>query len=131
MNRETCKKLLENGVLKAFANGERLEYKGAGETSWYDVSDPNFNGLPDQYRIKPKPPTVAMRQEDYPPVFWVKMIGRTSVYHLVTCMDEITCIFGEDDPPLTTTYEELAHNWEYSVDRKHWKPCTKELVPND
>jgi hypothetical protein len=58
MNRETCKALLENGVLQSWAAGEVLEYYDSFDHTWKSVfgfEHLDFKLDAKWYRIKPKP----------------------------------------------------------------------------
>ena len=53
MTREEAKELLP--IIKAFAEGKVIQCKNCITNEWRDFDEPAFNGLPDNYRIKPEP----------------------------------------------------------------------------
>ena len=53
MTREEAKKLLP--IIQAFAKGKVIQCKSSITNEWRDFNEPAFNGLPDNYRIKPEP----------------------------------------------------------------------------
>lgn len=58
MKREDVKKLLENGVLQAYAEGKTLQAYDAHTKAWYDSSPPevmHFVMPAENYRVKPEP----------------------------------------------------------------------------
>lgn len=61
MNRETCKKLLENGVLAGWSSGKTIQHKEYGK--WYDIGwdDLDFSIPAENYRVKPEPVTMPVR----------------------------------------------------------------------
>ena len=103
--------------------------------------EPAFNWQDCDYNVVPPPPSkklVAMQPEDYPPVFWVRRIG-LNPEKMVLCI----CIHGawialssylSGYAKNEATIYELAaidvkdpRPCEYSVDRKVWLPCVKEV----
>lgn len=52
MTREEAKELLP--IIKAFAEGKVIQCKNCITNEWRDFGEPAFNGLPDNYRIKPE-----------------------------------------------------------------------------
>lgn len=53
MTIENCKKLLEAGILQAYAEGKVIE-TNRGDLGWAQTYQPDFNHPPENYRIKPK-----------------------------------------------------------------------------
>lgn len=55
MDRETCKALLENGVLQAYAEGREIQLWTGNERKreWTDANWCNFSQPPSSYRVKP------------------------------------------------------------------------------
>lgn len=53
MTREEAKELLP--IIQAFAEGKVIQCKSCITNEWRDFDEPAFNGLPDNYRIKPEP----------------------------------------------------------------------------
>ena len=52
MTREEAKTLLP--IIQAFAEGKVIQCKSSINNEWRDFEEPVFNGLPDNYRIKPE-----------------------------------------------------------------------------
>lgn len=58
MKREDVKKLLENGVLQAYAEGKAVQVYESTTNAWHDSSpshDLHFNVPAGNYRVKPEP----------------------------------------------------------------------------
>ena len=53
MTREEAKELLP--IIQAFAEGKVIQCRSIISNEWRDFDEPAFNGLPDNYRIKPEP----------------------------------------------------------------------------
>ena len=53
MDRERAKELLP--IIQAFAEGKVIQCRNCITNEWRDFDAPAFNGLPDNYRIKPEP----------------------------------------------------------------------------
>lgn len=78
MTREEAKDLLP--IIQAFAEGKVIQCKSSINNEWRDFKEPIFNGLPDNYRIKPEPKYRSFKtQEEYwqemlkhQPFWWVK-----------------------------------------------------------
>lgn len=117
MTPQEAKELLP--IIEAFANGETIQIQREGRP-WEDISEPNFNSLPEQYRIKPKPRLVEITHEDLPPVFWVRYRGNQTCY-LVTEVDYQGDIWANGDCIKLSDYE-------WSPDRKTWQDFTKEVT---
>lgn len=52
MTPETCKQLLEMGILQAYADGLKIEVRIGG--TWLPLHSPHWDCHPQNYRIKPK-----------------------------------------------------------------------------
>lgn len=53
MTPQTCKKLLEMGILQAYAEGKEVQTKSCD--TWASYGQYNFDSPPENYRIKPEP----------------------------------------------------------------------------
>ena len=53
MTPETCKQLLEMGILQAYAEGMKIEVHIGG--TWLPLHSPRWDMRPEKYRIKPEP----------------------------------------------------------------------------
>lgn len=53
MNRKQAAELLP--IIKAFAEGRKIEYREKGEEHWGVTNTPTFNIESNEYRIKPEP----------------------------------------------------------------------------
>jgi hypothetical protein len=76
MNKETCKALLESGVLQAFADGKEIEFWNSVVKEWQTVIQSTFISPPEQYRVKPKP--------KYCPGDFVRVKGFAGVYKVMS-----------------------------------------------
>lgn len=131
-------------VMQAALDGKPIEAKYCaakrhGIFEFSPVNDPVWNWDECDYRIEPQPPakkTVAMQADDYPSTFWVRRKDKPE--KMVLCIE----IYGgwmRFSSPLpghnidATVYEmggidvKEPRPCEYSVDRKAWLPCTKEV----
>ena len=148
---KTLKEKIE--VMQAALDGKTIQFRDLyfngklNDAAWsfggdeYTVQDMAWDWDEYDYRVKPQPPakkTVAMQPEDYPPVFWVRRIG-LNPEKMVLCI----CIHGawitlssylSGYAKNEATIYELAaidvkdpRPCEYSVDRKVWLPCVKEV----
>ena len=78
MTREEAKELLP--IIKAFAEGKVIQCKNCITNEWRDFDEPAFNGLPDNYRIKPEPKYRPFKSQEecwnemmkHQPFGWVK-----------------------------------------------------------
>ena len=77
ITRENAKKLLP--IIKAYSEGKEIEFLNLGK-KWKLLPDPNFDGEPFQYRIKPEPkyrPFKSLEEcweemQKHQPFGWVK-----------------------------------------------------------
>ena len=76
-------------------------------------------------RPLPTPPKlVPLEAKDIPPVCWLRIAefrGRNGEIHVVQIHGEFV-VAGHDRK---ISYRVLKDDWEYSADRKNWKPCSK------
>ena len=78
MTREEAKELLP--IIKAFAEGKVIQCKNCITNEWRDFDEPAFNGLPDNYRIKPEPQYRPFKSQEecwnemhkHPDFGWIK-----------------------------------------------------------
>ena len=78
MTREEAKELLP--IIQAFAEGKVIQCKSSINNEWRDFEEPVFNGLPDNYRIKPEPKYRPFKTQEecwnemlkHQPFGWVK-----------------------------------------------------------
>ena len=102
--------------------------------------EPAFNWQDCDYNVVPPPPSkklVAMQPEDYPPVFWVRRKSYTEEHLLCVGFHGSWLKFASNvngyRDHAATTYEmggidvKDPRPCEYSVDRKVWLPCVKEV----
>ena len=78
MTREEAKDLLP--IIQAFAEGKVIQCKSSINNEWRGFEEPVFNGLPDNYRIKPEPKYRPFKTQEecqqemlkHQPFGWVK-----------------------------------------------------------
>ena len=88
MTREEAKELLP--IIQAFAEGKVIQCKNCITNEWRDFDEPAFNGLPDNYRIKPEPKYRPFKSQEecwqemhkHPDFGWVKYKDSKSMYHI-------------------------------------------------
>ena len=88
MTREEAKELLP--IIQAFAEGKVIQCKNCITNEWRDFDAPAFNGLPDNYRIKPEPKYRLFKSQEecwqemhkHPDFGWVKYKDSKSMYHI-------------------------------------------------
>lgn len=92
-------------------------------TSDDNVDEANFHAH--EWRLKPEPKTVPWTQEDVPPVCWLRK-KRDSITWLVSFITSVGA--GTVNSDVVKTYDRLAVDYEYSIDLKTWRDCTKEVL---
>ena len=88
MTREEAKELLP--IIQAFAEGKVIQCRSIISNEWRDFDEPAFNGLPDNYRIKPEPKYRPFKSQEecwnemhkHPDFGWVKYKDSKSMYHI-------------------------------------------------
>jgi hypothetical protein len=121
-------------VIAAVIAGNKPQYawRNRAYFTWMDVEDVKkmaWDWSTWAYRISPdsRPKkTVPMERDDYPPFFWIREIGSESDFtcYLVTTMKaKSISLYGAN-----VAYGFIASNYQYSTDRKTWKPCTKGVA---
>lgn len=101
MTREEAKKLLP--IIQAFAEGKVIQCKSCITNEWRDFDEPAFNGLPDNYRIKPEPKYRPFKSQEecvkemlkHQPFGWVKEISSEMLY-LINGISNMSIIIMED-----------------------------------
>ena len=118
----TCDQLIK--LCEAKKAGKVIQFKNCGDLNWIVSDFPHcFDPMRGQYRIKPEPKRVPLSFNDIPPVCWIKK--SVDVFRLVV----ETTVFGVRMGTLggELTFVDMAkQGWQYSTDRKNWKPCWKE-----
>ena len=69
MNKENAHLFLP--LVQALADGKTIQYSPF-DSEWSDLSDPNFQESPDQYRIKPEPREFYIYRDDLDGCFYAK-----------------------------------------------------------
>lgn len=97
MNKETCKKLLENNLLEKWVNGARIQCRYVNGT-WRDINsdDISFNYDESYYRIKPEPKYRPFKREELCDLVG-KVVNKknTNTYDLIISVeDDIVGIRG-------------------------------------
>ena len=93
ITRENAKELLP--IIKAYSEGKEIEFLNLGG-KWKLLTDPNFDGEPFQYRIKPEPkyrPFKSVEEcleemQKHQPFGWYKY--NNNDYNLITHLDNNT-----------------------------------------
>ena len=93
MTREEAKELLP--IIKAFAEGKVIQCKNCITNEWRDFDEPAFNGLPDNYRIKPEPQYRPFKSQEecwnemlkHQPFGWLKSIKKQEKVHIGRVFD--------------------------------------------
>ena len=98
MKRETCKKLLENGVLQAYAEGKTIVWSGKDIKDDLELS---FNDPSDWYSIKKEPKWRPFNQSELK-----SLIGRSVVKKDKSAGFLITSYIHEE-------YISLNNNWKW------------------
>ena len=107
MTREEAKELLP--IIKAFAEGKVIQCKNCITNEWRDFDEPAFNGLPDNYRIKPEPKCRPFKSKEecwnemhkHPDFGWVVAKDSKIMYHICVVgigyvvIDSMSPIFSE------------------------------------
>lgn len=134
-------------VMLAAKKGLCVQYRDSswvGVTSvhnpWRSATTSTWDWGRWQFRIAPNSrpkKTVPMECEDYPALFWVREKAKPSKQLLCTGICGSYLYFAQALPSFlsedVTTYALSGLNvadprpCEYSIDRKEWKPCTKEV----
>lgn len=119
-------------IITALENGKNVQfYYGPDWQRSSLVNNQNSNtklteiNNPAMYRVEPEPKLIPLSQEDIPPVCWVRRIDENKDDHwLVHRVKPHVIQIGS----VLYNYENLFKSFEYSTDRKNWKPCSKESV---
>ena len=93
ITRENAKKLLP--IIKAYSEGKEIEFLNLGK-KWKLLPDPDFDGEPFQYRIKPEPKYRPFKSKEecweemqkHQPFGWYKY--NNDIYSLVTYLSKNT-----------------------------------------
>ena len=88
MTKEEAKELLP--IIQAFADGKVIQCKNCITNEWRDFDEPAFNGLPDNYRIKPEPKYRPFETKEecwnemlkHQPFGWVVAKDSKIMYHI-------------------------------------------------
>ena len=96
MTREEAKEMLP--IIKAFAGGKVIQCKSCITNEWRDFDEPAFNGLPDNYRIKPEPKYRHFKSQEecwnemlkHQPFGWIKN-NDTQCLHNITFIASNNC----------------------------------------
>ena len=107
MTREEAKELLP--IIQAFAEGKVIQCRSIISNEWRDFDEPAFNGLPDNYRIKPEPKCRPFKSKEecwnemhkHPDFGWVVAKDSKIMYHICVVgfgyvvIDSMSPIFSE------------------------------------
>ena len=108
----------------AFADGLPIQFIAANSDRWVDYLHtdmvPDLTNRP--FRPKPQPVSRPWsKPEDVPLHCWLRMYNNNTM-HLVTQLSDD----GTWGHVLGRLLWRDLHGYEYSTDRKTWKPCTVE-----
>ena len=126
----TKEQLRDNAAaILAFADGKPIQFEasayGASTQLWYDTTD--LRHMHDIWH-RPKPQPVSRpwsKPEDVPgPVCWIRGIDDRNNERMIVHVDG-SGIFSDSQMKCVMFGGEFL-KWEYSTDRKTWKPCTVE-----
>lgn len=122
MTKEQAKQLLP--LIQAYSEGKIIQIYEDGK-KWTDLNSPNFDGVPEHYRIKPEPPKPTYRpwtSEEVP-------VG-AAIREIKGKVRAIITIVNENGVILSGLYQSLCHfscmyeEFECSTDfGKTWQPC--------
>jgi hypothetical protein len=111
-------------VMQADVDGKQIQYYN--DNTWMDISNGEAIWTWDlcDYRIKPEPKRVPLTADDIPPVCWIcsPSCGWSYLVHAV--VNDGVHIPGQST---VITWDALKDLFNYSTDRKTWKPCYKEV----
>ena len=111
MTREEAKELLP--IIQAFAEGKVIQCKSSITNEWRDFNEPAFNGLPDNYRIKPEPKYRPFKSQEecwnemhkHSDFGWVAAQDSKVIYHINIVGDGYIHIDGSS-VDFSTAYSE-------------------------
>ena len=115
----------------AFSEGKKVEAAYVqSPNSWHDVDYPNWHSKAAIFRPKPQPVSRPWSNpEDVPgPVCWIRRIDERNKERMIVYVDSS----GVDSLGVGVSQMKCVMfggeflKWEYSTDRKTWKPCTVE-----
>ena len=112
MTREEAKELLP--IIQAFAEGKVIQCKSCITNEWRDFDEPAFNGLPDNYRIKPEPKYRPFKTQEecwnemlkHQPLGWLRSKRIKDIYHLITIRNHEIRIFADLPLRFSRAYRE-------------------------
>lgn len=136
MNQTENDRLKQNAAaMLARADGKPVQYKPRNRNcAWITIRPPGplaFDCSYNDYRPAPEPKVRPWsKPEDVPgPVCWMRQTG-TKSHGLVAWIDEAGIGahgMASNSTAVTGLMYEQLHAYEYSTDRKTWKPCTVEV----
>jgi hypothetical protein len=96
MTPEICRKLLDNGVLEAYAQGKKIEYLGLEGRNWSPGDEWSFDGNHEHYRIKPSPtPKRGMYLHQGNEYRRITSVSASKVYATLEGLKDSICVKGE------------------------------------
>ena len=126
MTREHAER--EREAFIAFCNGLAIQVRKTSEPElgWCDSLDPLFR-FDLEHRIKPPSPApkrVPLEPQDIPPVCW--LLASDSSWPWLVLMVAPVMVCGHSH---SVTFDDLMlSGWQFSTDRKTWRPCWKEAT---
>lgn len=117
-------------AMRAAALGKPIQRRNFRESYWRTCEQANFTYLDRvEYRPKPEPATVPWDcADDVPgPVCWIQQKGNRNAPRMMIQLVATNGVgFGDRITVHWKYWHELCAEFEYSLDRKTWHPCTKE-----
>ena len=134
MNRQTAKAFAP--LIAAFARGEAIQIAGAGPGGWVDLlaDDVKWDGIPEDYRIKPEETHRAWTQDEVPIGVQVRRRVETErgCRSLISQVRHDSVTIGGTDESDEYTFSELLELYEYAAPgspNKVWAPCGLRTGP--
>jgi len=122
MTRQEAKALAV--ILTAYGDGKTVQ-RATLKNGWEDIEAIHYISPEEMrlLRIKPESKRIPLTAEDIPPVCWIRYTG--NIYRwLVTKIEPDKVWFSYDE---TLFGDGRDDGYKYSIDRKTWKPCYKEV----
>lgn len=133
-SRAALREAVESGALKAWMCDEKIQFTAEGKTQWLDWSDPEGGNIPSfgneelYWRVAPEKKRVPFTPDTIPADGWWRRKNDKYTNCRAFSIHSNGVLFpGQSD--YLTGFSVLMDEWEWSDDRKHWKPCSMEVEP--
>lgn len=131
-SRAALREAVESGALKAWMRDEKIQSRRDGEAEWAEWEDrtggnnPAF-GNPDLFwRPAPEKKRVPFTSDTIPVDGWWRRKNDKYTNCRVFSIHSNGVLFP-GQAGYMTAFSVLMDEWEWSDDRKHWKPCSLEV----